>query len=165
MLDRVGTAIVDEERQTQVALVLANERAQVSEPDAQVDLWIEQLLIGHVGLELARRARHELHEAQGAGRALGPRIEDALDAYQSEAQLWFDARDDRGVVDLSRKVGRNAIARGIRVDAMPASQRLAVRANLGIEAERQRAQWLCYLGSTEGLRAAVVAATVCTSAN
>src|SRR5688572_12205361 len=110
-LDGGGAAVVDEERQLQVAVVFIDQGPKVPEADAKVGLAIVELLPGDALLEVAGGGRHQLREADGAYRTRRLLIELALDTDQTERELRLQPFGQRDVVDGRGDVGRDAIAR------------------------------------------------------
>ncbi len=68
--------------------------------------------------ELRRPERHDLHEADGAGRGHGERIESALDVDHGEHELWPVAQH-RVLARLAMHRAQDAFGRGLEVFAEP----------------------------------------------
>src|SRR5687768_17001343 len=84
-------AVVHQQRQLEIAVLLVDQCAEVAEPDAKVRLAIVQLLLRDALLEEAGGRRHELREANGTHGTRRLFIELTLYANQTEREIRLQA--------------------------------------------------------------------------
>src|SRR5450432_811203 len=86
-LDGDGAAIVDQQRELHVAVILVNQPAKIAETDLQIRLAVIELLVRDPRNEVLRGGRHHLREAERTDRARGAIVELTLDANEAKAQV------------------------------------------------------------------------------
>src|SRR5690606_22928812 len=115
-----GPAVVGQEREADVAVVLVDQVAEVAEAEAQVRVAVEEVLVGDAGLEPAGGGGHELGEPAGAHVADRAVLEAALDLDEPVGELRFDAGAHGVVVDVGGEAAGDAVPEHGALDGVPA---------------------------------------------
>src|SRR5688572_12188246 len=89
--------VVGQQSQSDVATVLSDEAPEITEADPDVRLRVEKLIARDGAVELNRRGRHELGEANGSNPADRAGVELGFQAHESEGELGIDTLLERHI--------------------------------------------------------------------